>query len=241
MLELTAKLRDTNKNVADLRKEELLPGVIYGYQTDNLLIQMEATEFEKIHSEAGESTLIKINLEDQEGKRLKKTPTVLIQETQEHPVSDDFIHVDFYQPDLKKKVEVEIPIEFTGVSLAVKEEEGTLVKNITSVTIEALPESLIHEIKVDISVLETFDDVIKIKDLEVPDDVTVKDDGESVVALVSRPRDIDEELKEPIDEELEDVEVIGEKEVDEEEGEEVAEEKEEKEEKKEEKNPTDEK
>ncbi|MGM0439416.1 MAG: 50S ribosomal protein L25 [Patescibacteria group bacterium] len=219
MLELSAKIRDENKTTNALRNEGIVPGVIYGYEMDNLSIQVDAVDFDKVYREAGESTLIKINLTDQDGKKVKETPTVLIQETQEHAVTDEFTHVDFYQPNLKEKVEVEIPLEFVGQSLAVKDEDGTLVRNLSEVTIEALPENLIHGIEVDISVLETFDDVIKVKDLEVPEGVEIMEEEEEVVALVSRPQDIEEELEEPLEDDLEGVEVIGE----EEEGEEEAE------------------
>ena len=233
MLELSAQIRDENKTNNALRSEGLVPGVIYGYKMDNLSIQVDSVDLEKIYRKAGESTLVKINLTDQDGKEVKENPTVLIQDTQEHAISDDFTHVDFYQPNLDEKVEVEIPLEFTGQSLAVKDEDGTLVRNLPEVTIEALPEDLIHDIEVDISVLETFDDVIKVKDLEVPEGVEIMEDEEEVVALVSRPQDIDEELEEPIDDELEGVEVIGEDE-EEEEGELGEEEKDEEEETKEE-------
>ena len=213
MLELSTKIRNKEKNANALRNEGLVPGVIYGYEMDeNLSIQIDSIDLEKIYRKAGESTLIKINLVDEDDKKVKKTPTVLIQDTQEHAISDDFTHVDFYQPNLDEKVEVEIPLEFIGQSLAVKDEDGTLVRNLSTVNIEALPENLIHDIEVDISVLETFDDVIKVKDLEVPEGVEIMEEDEEVVALVSRPQDIDEELEEPLDDELEGVEVIGEEE-----------------------------
>ena len=225
MLELSAQIRDENKTTNKLRSEGLVPGVIYGYKMDNLSIQMNSVDIEKIYRKAGESTLIKLNLTDQDGKEVEGDPTVLIQETQEHAITDDFTHVDFYQPNLDEKVEVQIPLKFIGQSLAVKDEDGTLVRNLPEVTIEALPENLVHDIEVDISVLETFDDVIKVKDLEIPEGVEIMEDEGEVVALVSRPQDIEEELEEPIDDELEGVEVIGEDEEGEEieEGEEVEE------------------
>ncbi len=221
MLKLKAKTRDKSKNTNILRSEGILPGVLYGYETDDIAIQMDNSEFDKIYREAGESTLINLDVEDDSGK--KKKHTVLIQDTQEHAITNDFTHVDFYQPNLKEKVEVEIPLEFIGQSKAVKEEDGTLVKNLSEVTIEALPDKLIHNIEIDISVLETFDDVIKVKDLEVPEGVEIMEEDEEVVALVSRPQDIEEELSEPIEEGVEDVEVVGEEEAEEAELEEEAE------------------
>ena len=216
MLELSAKIRDENKTTNQIRSEGFVPAVVYGYEMDNLSIQVNSVELEKVYREAGESTLVKINLEDQDGKKIDETPTVLIQDTQEHAITDEFTHVDFYQPNLDETVEVEIPLEFVGQSLAVKDEDGTLVRNLPSVTIEALPENLIHDIEVDISVLETFDDVIKVEDLSVPEGVEIMEEDDEVVALVSRPQDIDEELEEPIEDELEGVEVVGEEDEEEE-------------------------
>ena len=216
MLELSAKIRDENKTTNQIRSEGFVPAVVYGYEMDNLSIQVNFVELEKVYREAGESTLVKINLEDQDGKKIDETPTVLIQDTQEHAITDEFTHVDFYQPNLDETVEVEIPLEFVGQSLAVKDEDGTLVRNLPSVTIEALPENLIHDIEVDISVLETFDDVIKVEDLSVPEGVEIMEEDDEVVALVSRPQDIDEELEEPIEDELEGVEVVGEEDEEEE-------------------------
>ena len=216
MLELSAKIRDENKTTNQIRSEGFVPAVVYGYEMDNISIQVNSVELEKVYREAGESTLVKINLEDQDGKKIDETPTVLIQDTQEHAITDEFTHVDFYQPNLDETVEVEIPLEFVGQSLAVKDEDGTLVRNLPSVTIEALPENLIHDIEVDISVLETFDDVIKVEDLSVPEGVEIMEEDDEVVALVSRPQDIDEELEEPIEDELEGVEVVGEEDEEEE-------------------------
>ncbi len=220
MINLSAKIKE-GKN-EKIREEGFIPAVIYGYNMDNLLVQIESSAFNKIYEKAGESTLIKLNVTDKE-KAIKKAPIVLIHDTQHNPVTDEFIHIDFYQPNLKEKVEVEIPLEFFGESDLIKNEDGTLVRNYSEVEIKALPEKLIHEIKVDISVLETFDDVIKIKDLKVPEGVEISDDPEEIVALISRPEDVDHELEESLDKEVEEPEVIGQKE---------KEEKEEKEEKK---------
>jgi len=68
-----------------------------------------------------------------------------------------------------KLITVEVPLIFVGESEAVKTDKGVLIKSIHSVEIEALPQDLIHEIEVDISVLKTFDDNIYVKDINVSD------------------------------------------------------------------------
>jgi len=92
--------------------------------------------------------------------------------------------------------------------------EGTLVKNINELKVEALPANLLSEIKVDISSLETFDDLIKIKDLDISKDVKILADKEEAVASVSPPRTEEElaALEEEVEEKPEEVEKIGEEE-----------------------------
>lgn len=225
MLNLSAQLRTKDEKANNLREENYLPGVVYGYEIDNTSVKVKSSEFKKVQREAGESTLITLAITNEDGEE-ETTTTVLIQETQEHPITNEFTHVDFYQPNLEETVEVEVPLEFVGESQAVEEEDGTLVRNISEVTIEALPESLVHEIEVDISSLETFEDVVKVEDLSVPEGVEILEDEEAIVASVTRPQELEEELEEPMEEELEDIEVVGEEEEEAEEGEEVEEEEE---------------
>lgn len=99
---------------------------------------------------------------------------------------------------------------FEGEAPAVKNLEGVLIKNITEVEVEALPKDLPHEIKVDISCLETFDEHIKIKDLKLPEGVKVLAEPEEVIALVTPPRTKEEleELEEKPEEKVEEVEGV---------------------------------
>ncbi len=205
MFKLSANPRN-EENAKKLRKEGLIPVVLYGYEQENLSLCVNEKEFVKVYKEAGESSLISLDIEGE-----KENSVVLISETQEDPVTGKVIHVDFYHPNLKEKVEAEIPLVFIGVSPAVKDKEGTLVKNISEVEVKALPQNLPHDIKVDISKLETFEDVIQIKDLDVSGDVEIVHDPEWTVAMVSPPENVEEELEKPIDDAAPEVEVVDEK------------------------------
>lgn len=129
-----------------------------------------------------------------------------------------------------------MPIVFEGEALAVKELGGTLVKEISEVTVKALPQNLPHEIKVGVENLKTFEDEILIKDLKIPKDVKIQKELDEIVAIVTPPEKVEEELGKPIEEkveEVEKVEKVGEEEKKKEEPkEEKTEEKKEKEEKK---------
>ncbi len=212
---LTAKPRDKKETLATLRKEGFLPLVLYGVKTKNLALKVDLKEFKKIYQEAGESSLISLKIEGD-----KEESMVLIHDTQFHPLSDEIIHADLYKPDLKKETEAAVPLEFIGESLAVKNLEGTLIKNIQEVEVKALPQNLPHEIRVDVSKLETFEDNILIKDLVLPEGVEVLKDEAEIIVSVAPPTKVEEELEKPIEEKVDEVEKVEEKKEEEEEGEE---------------------
>ena len=204
MIILSAKIRkNLRKKVKLLRKKEILPAVLYGHKIKNLNLELSFKEFEKIYKEAGESSLISLNIEGEKQKFL-----VLIHDIQFDPLTEKPIHVDFYQPLLEEEIEIGIPIIFEGEAPAVKDLGGTLVKNISEVEVKAKPENLPHEIKVDIGSLKTFEDNIKISNLKVLEGVKILKDPEEIVALVSPPEKVEEELEKPVEEKVEEVEKV---------------------------------
>lgn len=195
MITISAKKR------SDLKSNDTLLAVLYGPETKNQPIEVSLKDFKKVFSEAGESSLISLELE---GKKF----FVLVHEVQKDPVSQEFIHVDFYQPILSKEVEVKVPLVFEGEAPAVKDLSGTLIKEFQEVEVSALPQNLPHEIKVNVLNLKTFEDEILVKDLELPAGVRVLKDPETIVAAVLPPQNVEEELEKPIEEKVEEVEVI---------------------------------
>jgi large subunit ribosomal protein L25 len=109
---------------------------------------------------------------------------------------------------LTEEVEVKVPLVFEGTSLAVKDLGGTLVKNISELEVKALPQNLPHEIKVSIDRLNTFEDHILVKDLNIPKDVKVLAEPDEIVLSVSQPENVEEDLAETIEEKVEDVEQV---------------------------------
>jgi large subunit ribosomal protein L25 len=206
MLSLSAKIRkELGKKVKTLRKKGILPGVLYGPKLKEAQpLEIDLKEFEKVYQEAGESSLISLEVE---GKRFP----VLIHKIQLAPLTGKPTHVDFYQPALEEEVTVEVPLVFEGEASAVKDLGGTLVKNISELKIKAKPQDLPHEIKVNIESLKTFEDNIKISNLKVPEGVRILKGPEEFVASVSPPEKVEEELVKPIEEKVEEVEKVEEK------------------------------
>ena len=203
MLNLSTQIRKKDEKSEVLRKRGKLIAILYGPEIKNKLLKLDYRSFEKIFAEAGFSSLISIEVE---GAR-EKVP-VLIHEVQRDPLTEKFLHVDFYQPKLKEKIEAKIPLVFEGESRAVKDLEGTLIKNIQELEIKALPKDLPREIRVSVESLKTFEDNILIKDLKLPKEIEILKKPDEVIASVSAPEKVEEELQKPIEEKVEKVEKV---------------------------------
>lgn len=192
MLSLKAEIRDIKVKPDQIRKRGLIPAVFYGKKEPSTPISIKKTDFLKAWKEAGESSVI--SLETSEG-----AVESLIHDIDFDPVSGTPRHADFYVFEKGHKVKVEVPLEFTGVSPAIKDMGGSLVKVIHALKIEAMPKDLPHNLTVDISPLTTFESQILAKDIAIPGGVTLLENPEEVVALVSAPREEKEEEVAPID------------------------------------------
>lgn len=176
-LKLRAKIR--KEKAKKIRKEGKIPAILYGPRLENVNLAVEEKEFEKVLKEAGESSLISLEVENGE----KKEYLVLIHDFQKDPVTDKIIHIDFFQPSLKEKVEAKVPLVFEGEPPAVKM-GGTLVKFMTEIEVKATPEKLPREIKVNLEKLKDFENVIVVGDLPLPKGVEVKRAKEEAIARV---------------------------------------------------------
>lgn len=208
MLNLSAKIKDKDFKRKIKLSESLgiIPAVLYGPKIKNLNLQVNLKEFESVHKEAGETSLITLLVEGQKEKFL-----VLIHEVQFNPLSGKPIHVDFYQPSLKEEIEATVPIVTTGESLAVKNLGGTLIKNISEIEVKALPQNLPKEIKVSVENLKSFEDNILVGDLQLPEGVKSLREPTDILVSVARPEKIEEELEKPIEEKVEEIEKVEEK------------------------------
>jgi large subunit ribosomal protein L25 len=200
---IKVKLREKGKKI----EGGMMPVVLYGAKRESTSLLVNKKEFTSLYNEAGESTLITLEIEDK-----KEKPFALIYDIQRNSLNGEIIHADFFEPNLKEEVEAEIPLVFLGDAPAVKDFDGTLVKSMHTVNVKALPQSLPHEVQVNIETLKTLDDVIHIKDLNIPKDVELLHESEAVVAMISSPENVEEELDKPIDDGEKEVEVVGEKE-----------------------------
>ena len=203
------------KKVKTLRQRGMLPAVVFGKETGSLPITLNHKEFLKVYEEAGESALIDVHIDKE------KPVKVLVTETDIDPISDEILHVNLHAVSLTEKATATIPIEFVGESPTVKSGDGMLLTLLNEIEVEALPQDLPPEIKLDISKLTEIDQSLAVKDLPIDHTkVEIKQDAEDLVVKVERAEMAEEEPEEEVS--VEAVEVTTEKK--EEEGAEGAEE-----------------
>lgn len=181
-LSLNASMRTAlGKQASVIRRQDMLPAVLYGHGLESLPLQVDRKDFLKIFKKAGESTIITLDVDG-------KQHPVLIQGVQEHFLHNQPIHVDFYAIRMDEKLTARIPIRFLGESPAVKNLGGILFKNLSEVEVECLPADLPPYVEVDISGLNSFEDMIRIADLKVSDKVKILVSQDSLVVNVNAPR-----------------------------------------------------
>ncbi|MFH1565643.1 MAG: 50S ribosomal protein L25 [bacterium] len=225
-MDIVAKKRELKgKKVRLLRREKILPAVVFGQAKESLALEISLIAAEKILKTEGESTLLDLVIEGE-----KEPRKVLISEVQRNFVTDTISHISFHEVSLKEKITAHIPIEFVGESPVVKSGKGILITLIDEIEVECLPTDLPNKFEVDISNLLEIDDFITVETLSYDKDkITIDIDKEALLIKV----DYAEQLEEETVTSVEDVEVSSEKPV--EEGEEDKEGKESKEDREEKK------
>jgi large subunit ribosomal protein L25 len=180
---LAAERREvTGKKVSYLRAAGKLPAVVFGRGLESDSVTIDAHEFESLRRRAGANTLIDLSVDG------GKAAPVLVHGVQTHRVTRRPLHVDLYVVRMTEELTVDVPLVSEGISEAVENAGGTLLHTIESVRVRALPDHLPQSIHYSIESLQTFDDAIHVRDLEIPSDATLLTDGDEVVAKVLPPR-----------------------------------------------------
>ena len=181
-MKLVVEKRDLKTSPHSLRLGGSIPAVVYGRSQEATPITVNRKDFEKLFRAAGESSVITLT-------GLEQDKEALIQDVSVHAVSGAPLHVDFYAIQKGQKVTVSVPLEYEGISPAVKDLGGILVKVMHEIEIEVPPADLPHAVMVDISALTRIDSKITVADLTLPKTATLSADLEEVVAMISQADD----------------------------------------------------
>lgn len=195
-LVLEAKKREAiGKKVKALRQAGGLPAIIYGREVDPIPVTLDDREVNRIMSGITSSQLVVV---DVEGDRY----STLVRDRQRDPIRGNLLHIDFLAVSMTEKLRASVVIELEGDSPAVKE-GGIIVTGQEVLEVQSLPTDLPERILVDISQLENIGDAIYVRDLVLSSDVEVLTDLDEMVALITHPAAVEEEVEEEEIEEYE--------------------------------------
>jgi large subunit ribosomal protein L25 len=181
--ELVAHRREiTGKAVARLRREGLLPAVLYGHGHASESLQVDAKQFEVLRRHSGRNALVDLKV-DGAGAQ-----PVMVYGVQEHPVTRRPLHVDFFLVKMTEEMTVDVPVAMIGESYAVAKSGGTLLHLLDTVKVRALPADVPSALELDVTPLETFEAMLYVRDLRAQERVTIVTDGDEPLARVQPPR-----------------------------------------------------
>jgi large subunit ribosomal protein L25 len=167
-----------------LKREGLVPAIIYGGKEPPLPVQVGTRDISTLLSKArGENILVELEI-DNAGARSSRM--ALIQEVQHEPLSGSIVHVDFHAINMNETLHTSAPIEAFGESIGVRSFGGILEQSLRSVEISCLPKDLPDVITVDVSGLN-IGDSIHVRHLLLPPGVKALDDENLTVFLVAAP------------------------------------------------------
>jgi large subunit ribosomal protein L25 len=176
---LKAVKRDiTGKQVKAMRRDGQLPAVIYGRHLEPIAISLEAHAATLAMSKLTSSSIITIELDGQEYP-------ALVRERQRNFIKGNLTHIDFLAVDLKEKIRATVRLEFVGISGAVKDFNGVLVKNIEKLEVECLPTDLPERISVDIAALAQVGNSIRVRDLAISAAIRILNDEDETIAVAT--------------------------------------------------------
>jgi large subunit ribosomal protein L25 len=190
--------RDTfgSRATRRLRREGLVPGVVYGQGGEARPFQVSARDLRILLTEG--HTLLDLELDG------SKAVPVVIKEQQHHPVRGDVLHFDCLEVRLDEAIEAEVAVELEGADQAPGVREGGVLEHVTrEVTVEALPAEIPERITVDVSEMD-INDTINLASVAVPSGVKLMADDleEITIATLSPPR-VEEEPEPEVEEEAE--------------------------------------
>ncbi len=178
----------TGKQVKQLRRQGLLPGVVYGHNVEPTPISLDAHDAGLVLPKLTSSSIVTIDLE---GKQI----AALVREKQKNFIKNYFTHVDFQAVSLTETIRTYVSLHFYGTAPAIKEFQAAIVTNMDEIEVEALPNDLPERIEVDLSKLAALGDAIHVKDLPIPAGVEVLTDGDEVVAVATGTKEETEEAE----------------------------------------------
>jgi len=206
-LKIKAEKREVfGKNASRrLRKEGMVPVILYGSNEVNVPLTLEKEALFKIlRSETGENTVFEVSFNSE-------TRNAMIKDLQQDPVSDEILHADLIQIAMDKVIRVSVPVVTVGDAVGVKTEGGFVDFITREIEVECLPQDIPEHIEIDISHLHLRQS-FKVGDVNVSEGIKLITDPDSMLVHIELPTkeeiEIEKEEEEEVISEEEEPEVI---------------------------------
>ena len=176
---LTGKIREANGKSAarKLRTDECIPAIVYGIN-NNISLSVNPKEVKKLIDTKGRNVLIELKVEGDSAENRN----VVLKEFQTHPLKPSWLHIDFLEIDVSKKIKVKVPIELIGVSPG--EKQGGHVNHIIrALEIESLPQDIPEKVEVQMGEIE-LNEMIRVSELKLDGSLTIINNPNDVVVNV---------------------------------------------------------
>jgi len=187
---ISAELREKTGckgELSKIRQSKKVPGTVYGNKQNPVSVTLDGKDIEAA-LKAGSNVIINLNLPGGSDKVIMKT-------VQRHVVSNDPIHMDLLRIDMKKPIDVVVPVRLQGESPLVKI-MGAIVDHATrKLSLHALPADIPHEIVIDLAELHDDKHAITVADLKLAKGVTTKEEPTKILAHLIVPKE--EEIAAP--------------------------------------------
>ena len=180
------------KKVRFLRRQGITPVHLFGHGIESQALQCDTARLQQVLAEAGKTKLINFKIDGE-----KRARSVIVREVEVELPRRGLVHVDFYQVRKAEEVKVEVPVVLVGEAPALKLRENTLLQELDTLSVECLPANIPASVELDISSLTEADEVLRVKDIELEKGVTVLNDPEVVVAMISVQR-VEEVVEEKV-------------------------------------------
>jgi large subunit ribosomal protein L25 len=167
-----------------LRRQGLIPGVLYGRETPVAIAVDERDLRHALTGDAGTNAVLDVVVEG------GKSHASVLKEYQQDPVRGFITHVDLQEVRLDQPIHATVPVHLVGEAAGAKE-GGVLQQAVTEITVEALPLEVPATVDFDVSSLHIGDSA-HLGDVPLPDGVTLVDDAETVLASVTQPTRVEE-------------------------------------------------
>src|SRR5438552_2000784 len=177
---VSAKGREERgKNAARrLRREGLIPGVVYGGKGDNVAVAVDPKSLKKVlRSEAGRNAILKLDIAG------SGSTNAILKSWQVDPIKENFLHADFYRIAMDVAIRVTVPIHVLGEARGVKVDGGILELIMRAVEVECLPGDIPEHIDIDVSDLG-INGALRVSDLPATDKVKILEGADQVVVHV---------------------------------------------------------